>query len=85
MSETLLSLEDLKVRFPTPNGGFMQAVDGVSFSVQAGQTLGIVGESGCGKSVTSLATMGLLPRARPRSPGVCFLKGRICSPCRTRP
>jgi peptide/nickel transport system ATP-binding protein len=39
-----------------------RAVDGVSFSVRPGQTVGLVGESGCGKSVTSLAIMGLLPK-----------------------
>jgi peptide/nickel transport system ATP-binding protein len=51
----------LSVEFATDRGP-LRAVDGVSFSVEAGQTLAIVGESGCGKSVTALAIMGLLPR-----------------------
>ena len=53
-----LEVNDLKVAFPTPDG-LVQAVNGVSFSVERGKTLAIVGESGCGKSVTSLAIMGL--------------------------
>jgi peptide/nickel transport system ATP-binding protein len=51
------------------DGGEFTAVDGVSFSVQAGRTLGIVGESGCGKSVTSLSIMGLLPKGQGRIAG----------------
>jgi peptide/nickel transport system ATP-binding protein len=62
MSEPLLSVEDLRVVFPGTDGRKTFAVDGVSFSVERGKTLGIVGESGCGKSVTSLAIMGLLPK-----------------------
>ena len=61
MSEPLLSVEDLRVVFPGDRRRTL-AVDGVSFSVERGKTLGIVGESGCGKSVTSLAIMGLLPK-----------------------
>jgi peptide/nickel transport system ATP-binding protein len=60
MSGPLLEVKDLKVAFPGQDGRRTHAVDGVSFSVVAGRTLGIVGESGCGKSVTSLAVMGLL-------------------------
>jgi peptide/nickel transport system ATP-binding protein len=60
--ETLLEVEDLRIAFHGPDGRTTHAVDGVSFSVRRGQTLGIVGESGCGKSVTSLAVMGLLPK-----------------------
>jgi peptide/nickel transport system ATP-binding protein len=58
----LLSVEDLRVVFPGTDGRKTFAVDGVSFSAERGSTLGIVGESGCGKSVTSLAIMGLLPK-----------------------
>lgn len=58
MSAPYLQVEDLHVSFPTPDG-VVNAVNGVSFSVDKGQTLAIVGESGCGKSVTSMAIMGL--------------------------
>jgi peptide/nickel transport system ATP-binding protein len=57
----LLEVEDLRVAF-----GASTAVDGVSFSVDEGKVVGLVGESGCGKSVTSLAIMGLLPKGRGR-------------------
>ena len=56
----LLEVDDLQTSFTTDEGVF-RAVDGVSFSVASGRTLGIVGESGCGKSVTSLSIMGLVP------------------------
>ena len=54
----LLEVRDLRTSFRTDDG-VVQAVDGVSFSVESGKTLGIVGESGCGKSVTCLTIMGL--------------------------
>ena len=59
--EPLLSVRDLSVTFGIKNQTPFTAVDGVSFDVHPGQTVGLVGESGCGKSVTSLAIMGLLP------------------------
>jgi peptide/nickel transport system ATP-binding protein len=59
--EPLLSIENLSVSFHGDDGRITRAVDGVNLSVARGATLGLVGESGCGKSVTSLAVMGLLP------------------------
>ena len=57
---------DLRVEFWTRRGT-VHAVNGISFDIAPGETLGIVGESGCGKSVTSLALLGILPRAGPSS------------------
>ena len=57
----LLEVNDLKTYFYTREG-VVQAVDGITFTVEKGQTLGIVGESGCGKSVTALSIMGLIPK-----------------------
>ena len=58
--EPLLSVRDLRVTFTRRGEESFRAVDGVSLDVRPGQTVGLVGESGCGKSVTSLAIMGLL-------------------------
>ena len=57
----LLEVDDLRTHFFTREG-VVRAVDGVSFAVEKGKTLGIVGESGCGKSVTALSIMGLIPK-----------------------
>ncbi|MET9357519.1 dipeptide/oligopeptide/nickel ABC transporter permease/ATP-binding protein [Streptomyces sp. NPDC006617] len=57
----LLVVRDLSIRFPDRYGD-TRVVDGISFTVREGETLGLVGESGCGKSITSLAIMGLLAR-----------------------
>ncbi|SHE25604.1 dipeptide/oligopeptide/nickel ABC transporter permease/ATP-binding protein [Actinomyces glycerinitolerans] len=56
----VLEVEDLSIAFPAQHGE-VNIVDGVSFSVRPGETMGLVGESGCGKSITSMAVMGLLP------------------------
>ncbi|NLM38507.1 MAG: ABC transporter ATP-binding protein [Firmicutes bacterium] len=60
MADILLSVRNLKTHFYTEDG-IVPAVDGISFDLERGGTLGIVGESGCGKSVTSLSIMGLIP------------------------
>ena len=60
MAEPLLSVRDLRTHFTTPEGT-IRAVDGIDFDGFEGRTLGLVGESGCGKSVTALALMGLVP------------------------
>ncbi|MCD0460520.1 oligopeptide/dipeptide ABC transporter ATP-binding protein [Roseiconus lacunae] len=67
-TSTLLSVDDLKVYFPfsrgsflSPEHGFIRAVDGVSFEIGEGETLALVGESGCGKSTTARAITGLAP------------------------
>ena len=57
----LLEVDSLRTHFFTREG-VVKAVDGISFKVEAGKTLGIVGESGCGKSVTALSLMGLIPK-----------------------
>jgi peptide/nickel transport system ATP-binding protein/oligopeptide transport system ATP-binding protein len=59
-SEPLLDIRDLKTWFYTDEG-VAKAVDGVSYAIQPGETLGVVGESGCGKSVTALSVMRLIP------------------------
>ena len=71
----LLDVRDLKTSFKTDDG-IVQAVDGVSFSVEKGKTLAIVGESGCGKSVTCLSIMGLNPRQNTITSGEAMFKDR---------
>jgi peptide/nickel transport system ATP-binding protein len=71
---SLLEVRDLKTHFRTDDG-IVKAVDGVNFSVEKGQTLGIVGESGCGKSVTCLTIMGLNPKINTISSGEVLFDG----------
>jgi peptide/nickel transport system ATP-binding protein len=72
--EPLLEVSDLSTSFLTDDG-IVGAVDGVSFTVERGKTLGIVGESGCGKSVTMLTVMGLNSKKTARSSGRALLRG----------
>ncbi len=71
----LLEVRDLHTSFHTDDG-IVRAVEGVSFSIEKGQTLGIVGESGCGKSVTCLTVMGLNPKRNTVSSGEALWKGK---------
>ncbi|MGC9500566.1 dipeptide/oligopeptide/nickel ABC transporter permease/ATP-binding protein [Streptomyces sp. WG7] len=70
----LLVVRDLSIRFPDRYGD-TRVVDGISFTVREGETLGLVGESGCGKSITSLAIMGLLAR-NAEAEGEILYRGR---------
>lgn len=75
VSKHILEVENLCVDIPTP-AGTLHAVQGVSFTVDRGETLCIVGESGCGKSITALSLMNLLPKAAKRSADRLVLDGR---------
>src|SRR3954471_23773307 len=71
----LLEVENLQTHFRTPEG-VNRAVDGVSFHVDEGETLAIVGESGCGKSVTSMSLMRLIPEPPGKIAGAIRFQGR---------
>ncbi len=74
--KTLLRVNDLHIRFPLRNGATLTAVDGVDFTVQAGEIHGIVGESGCGKSVTALSVLGLVDAPGAKVEGEVLWGGR---------
>ena len=71
MKEALFEVKELKKYFPMKHGGFLKAVDGVSFAIKKGETLGLVGESGCGKTTAGRCAVGLLERTG----GDAFYKG----------
>jgi oligopeptide/dipeptide ABC transporter ATP-binding protein len=71
----LLDVRDLRVSFSTASGGAIHPVDGISFSLERGRTLALVGESGCGKSLTSLALLRLIPQPGRISGGSIRLGG----------
>jgi peptide/nickel transport system ATP-binding protein len=71
----LLQVEDLHVWFDLPEGSELHAVQGVGFSLEPGDRLGLVGESGCGKTTTALAVLGLLP-ANASAAGRILLEGK---------
>ena len=75
MAGPLLAIENLRVVFHGDRGRRTVAVDGVDIRLTRGQTLGLVGESGCGKSVTSLAVMGLLPKQSAEVTGAVTFDG----------
>ena len=72
MSEVLFDVQDLKKYFPSAGGKTVKAVDGISFQIYKGETLGVVGESGCGKSTTGRLVLNLLEK----SSGKIIYKGR---------
>lgn len=71
----LLSVENLQTHFRTPDG-ILRAVDGVSFTVESGETVAIVGESGCGKSVTANSILRLIPEPPGKIAGQIKFEGR---------
>ena len=75
MSVKLLEVERLYAEFATPDGA-VRAVDGFSFAIGAGETLAIVGESGCGKSVTAMSILRLVPEPPGRITGAIRFQGR---------
>jgi len=82
-SSHLLEVRDLRTWFHTARGP-VKAVDGVSFTLERGRTLGLVGESGCGKSVLSRSIMRLLPRRNLETGGMVAFEGRDLMTCSDR-
>ena len=78
-ARTVLEVKNLSIRFPGRFGD-TAIVDNVSFTVREGETMGLVGESGCGKSITSLAVMGLLPPAARISGSITFEGKELLDP-----
>ncbi len=74
-TDTILELRDLHTHFHTPDG-VVKAVDGVTYSLKSGETLGVVGESGCGKSVTALSILRLIPEPPGRINGGIIFEGK---------
>jgi oligopeptide/dipeptide ABC transporter ATP-binding protein len=84
--EDLLDVRDLRTQFPT-RAGLVKSVDGVSFKIGEGELLGLVGESGCGKSITALSIMGLISQPGRIAGGSITFKGEeltTASPARMR-
>lgn len=74
----LLDIRDLRTYFDIPDGT-VRSVDGVPYRVEAGETLGVVGESGCGKSVTAMSVLRLLPTPPARYAGGEIRGAPTCS------
>ncbi len=84
---TILDVRDVSVRIRVPGGRHVQAVDRVSLTVAKGETLAVVGESGCGKTMLAMSILGLLPNGGEITSGSVFLDGedlRAAKPSRMR-
>src|SRR6187397_1270500 len=79
----LLEVENLQTHFRTPDG-VNRAVDGVSFHVGEGETLAVVGESGCGKSVTAMSILRLVPEPPAKIAGSIRFQGKELLKCSER-
>ena len=75
-----LDVRDLVVHFPTEDG-LVRAVDGVTFTLERGKTLAIVGESGCGKSVTAMSILRLIPEPPGKIAGAIRFNGKNLLAC----
>ena len=75
MSEKLLEIKDLRVRYVVGKE-VSEAVNGISISIGKGETLGLVGETGAGKTTTALSILNMLPQYVSRAEGEIFFKGR---------
>src|SRR5690606_30438170 len=79
-AHVILEVENLRTHFFTRDG-VVRAVDGVSYGVEAGETLGVVGESGCGKSITALSILRLVPPPGRIVEGAIRFEGRNLLEC----
>lgn len=77
--QNTLTITGLRTEFLTPEGP-LAAVDGVDLAIPRGSIVGLVGESGCGKSVTALSVLGLVPPPAGLPPGRSALERRTCGP-----
>ncbi|HKW87300.1 MAG TPA: ABC transporter ATP-binding protein [Candidatus Acidoferrales bacterium] len=74
--EQLLDVSNLRIAYRARSGGEVSAVDGISFFIRRGETVGLLGESGCGKSTIALSLLGLLPRENTLQDGAILFNGR---------
>ena len=84
VQEKLLTVNNLRTEFFSSKKSSVTAINEISFHIDKGEILGLVGESGCGKSVTSLSIMRLLNFTSGKVTNYTYIYYRICSSCRKR-